>query len=50
MIMVVMLVIMMIVVVMMFMLAHLYIPLLNRIDQVKSSLLDIGVNLKRILS
>ncbi len=50
MIMVVMLVIMMIVVVMMFMLAHFRFPLLNRIDQIKSSLLDIGVNLQRILS
>jgi hypothetical protein len=48
--MVVMLVIMMIVVVMMFMFAHFCFPLLNRIDQVQSSLLDVCINLQRILS
>ena len=31
-------------------LAHLYIPLLNRIYQIKCGFLDIGVNLQRILS
>ena len=53
MIMVVMLVIVMIVmimVVMMFMLAHCLFPLLNRIDQIKSSLLDVCINLECILS
>ncbi len=50
MIMVMMFVVMMLVIVMMFMLAHCLFPLLNRIDQIQSSLLDLCINLERILS
>lgn len=50
MIMVVMFMVMMLVIMVMFMLAHCLFPLLNRIDQIKSSLLDVRVNLKGILS
>ena len=50
MIMVVMFMVMMLVIMVMFMLAHCLFPLLNRIDQIQRSLLDIRINLECILS
>ena len=48
--MVMVMMVVMLVIMVMFMLAHCLFPLLDRIDQIQSSLLDICINLECILS